>query len=92
MEEKKVTSFLDKLKEKAQKQTNYGGETEMTDAQMSMRDCPNCGAGRAKQDGLTHCAYCNFEFLSVVLTDGINLKKENKYKWKTIRQKNIIGE
>lgn len=22
----------------------------------------------------------------------INLKKESKYKWKTIRQKNIIGE
>ena len=77
MEEKKVTSFLDKLKEKAQKQSNYGGETEMTDAQMSLRDCPNCGAGRAKQDGVTHCAYCGFEFIQVKLTDGFYIKKED---------------
>ncbi|GGF23272.1 hypothetical protein [Flavobacterium limi] len=77
MEEKKVTSFLDKLKEKAQKQTNYGGETEITDAQMNLRDCPNCGAGRAKQDGVTHCAYCGFEFIQVKLTDGFYIKKED---------------
>ncbi|WP_269236817.1 hypothetical protein [Flavobacterium flavigenum] len=77
MEEKKVTSFLDKLKEKAQKQTNYGGETEMTDAQMSLRDCPKCGAGRAKHDGVTHCAYCGFEFIPVNLTDGFYIKKED---------------
>lgn len=77
MEEKKVTSFLDKLKEKAQKQTNYGGETEITDAQMSLKDCPNCGAGRAKQDGVTHCAYCGFEFIQVKLTDGFYIKKED---------------
>ncbi|MCC9016300.1 MULTISPECIES: hypothetical protein [Flavobacterium] len=77
MEEKKVNSFLSRLKEKAQKQTNYGGETEMTEAKMNAKDCPNCGAGRAKQDGLTHCAYCGFEFLSVNLTDGVYLKKED---------------
>lgn len=77
MEEKKVTSFLDKLKEKAQKQTNYGGETEITDAQMSLKDCPNCGAGRAKHDGVTHCAYCGFEFIQVKLTDGFYIKKED---------------
>lgn len=77
MEEKKVTSFLDKLKEKAQKQSNYGGETEITDAQMSLRDCPNCGAGRAKQDGVTHCAYCGFEFIQIKLTDGFYIKKED---------------
>lgn len=77
MEEKKVNSLLDKLKQKAQNQTNYGGETEMTEAKMNSKDCPNCGAGRAKQDGLTHCAYCGFEFLSVKLTDGIYIKKED---------------
>ena len=77
MEEKKVNSLLDKLKQKAQNQTNYGGETEMTEAKMNSKDCPNCGAGRAKQDGLTHCAYCGFEFLSVKLTDGLYIKKED---------------
>lgn len=77
MEEKKVTSFLDKLKQKAQNQTNYGGDTKINDAQMNVRDCPNCGAGRAKQDGITHCAYCGFEFISVKLTDGVYIKKED---------------
>ncbi|MCR4033455.1 MULTISPECIES: hypothetical protein [Flavobacterium] len=77
MEEKKVNSFLDKLKQKAQNQTNYGGEYETTDAQMNARDCPNCGAGRAKQDGVTHCAYCGFEFLSTKLSDGLYIKKED---------------
>ncbi len=77
MEEKKVNSLLDKLKQKAQNQTNYGGETEMTEAKMNAKDCPNCGAGRAKQDGLTHCAYCGFEFLNLKLTDGVYIKKED---------------
>jgi hypothetical protein len=26
-------------------------------------DCPACGARDAKQPGLTHCAYCGFEFI-----------------------------
>lgn len=77
MEEKKVNSFLDKLKQKAQSQTNYGGETEIKNAKMNARDCPNCGAGRAKKDGVTHCAYCGFEFISVKLTDGVYIKKED---------------
>ncbi|ABQ07677.1 MULTISPECIES: hypothetical protein [Flavobacterium] len=77
MEEKKVNSFLSRLKENAQKQTNYGGEMEITEAKMNAKDCPNCGAGRAKQDGLTHCAYCGFEFLNVKLTDGVYIKKED---------------
>lgn len=77
MEEKKVNSFLDRLKQKAQNQTNYGGEMEINDAKMNVRDCPNCGAGRAKQDGVTHCAYCGFEFITVKLTDGVYIKKED---------------
>ncbi|WP_459641268.1 hypothetical protein [Flavobacterium sp. CGRL2] len=44
---------------------------------MNVRDCPNCGAGRAKQDGVTHCAYCGFEFITVQLTDGVYIKKED---------------
>lgn len=80
-EAKKTTSSLiERMKQKAMEQKNYGGQYIEEQAKVNVRDCPNCGAGRAKQDGLTHCAYCNFEFLSVVLTDGINLKKENNSK------------
>lgn len=28
------------------------------------KDCPACGAHRAKQPGLTHCAFCGHEFNS----------------------------
>lgn len=78
MEEKKpMLSFLEKLKQKAESQKTYGGEFTPVDASMDVKDCPNCGAGRTKQDGLTNCAYCGFEFLSVQLTDGIFIKKED---------------
>jgi uncharacterized Zn finger protein (UPF0148 family) len=79
-EEKKILSFVERMKLKAQNQANYGGEIEIKGASIEARDCPNCGAGRAKQDGLTHCAYCQFEFLSVKLTDGLNVKKEDNSK------------
>lgn len=77
-EEKKPTlSYLDRLKQKAQSQKAYGGEMKMEDAKMDARDCPNCGAGRAYREGLTHCAYCQFEFMSVTLSDGLHIKKED---------------
>ncbi len=76
-EDKKALSFVEKMKLKAQSQKNYGGETESRDAAVGARDCPNCGAARAKQDGLTKCAYCNFEFIQAPLTDGIHIKKED---------------
>jgi uncharacterized Zn finger protein (UPF0148 family) len=80
-EEKKLPlSFIEKMKQKAVNQTMYGGNGVQEKAKIMVRDCPNCGAGRAKQEGLTHCAYCDFEFLSVTLTDGINIKKENNSK------------
>ena len=82
MEEEKKTplSFIQKMKQKAINQKSYGGNSVMEEAKIIVRDCPNCGAGRAKQEGLTHCAYCDFEFLSVRLTDGINIKKEHNSK------------
>ncbi|MFD2920987.1 hypothetical protein ACFS6H_14780 [Terrimonas rubra] len=73
-------SFLDKLKEKAKAQANYGGNAETSEAGIQATTCPNCGAGRAKQDGVTHCAYCGFEFISTTLTDGIHIKKEDNSK------------
>jgi uncharacterized Zn finger protein (UPF0148 family) len=76
-EEKKVNSFLDKLKNKATTQKMYGGEYKKEEAGMDATTCPNCGAGRAKQDGLTHCGYCGHEFISVTLTDTTYIKKED---------------
>jgi uncharacterized protein (DUF983 family) len=73
-------SFLDKLKEKAKTQANYGGNAENSEAGIQAATCPNCGAGRAKQDGVTHCAYCGFEFIATTLTDGIHVKKEDNSK------------
>lgn len=76
-ENKKTLSILEKMKLKAKEQKSYGGDFANESATVKTRTCPNCGAGRAKEDGLTHCAYCGFDFLLVKLTDGINLKKEN---------------
>lgn len=76
-ENNKSLSLLQKIKQKAKEQKNYGGEFKGNDPNMSAKTCPNCGAGRASEDGLTHCAYCNFEFLSAPLTDGINIKKQD---------------
>lgn len=77
MEEKKPLSFVEKMKLKAQSQKTYGLDENnaFKEAKMDAADCPNCGAGRAKQEGLTHCAYCGHEFLAVKLTDGIFIKK-----------------
>ncbi|TPD66994.1 hypothetical protein [Flavobacterium microcysteis] len=78
MEEQKHTHcLLEKLKQKAKEQKFYGNDYVEEPAKLNSRTCTNCGAGRAKEDGLTHCAYCGFEFLSIQLTDGIHLKKED---------------
>lgn len=71
-------SFAERMKQKAMTQKNYGHELEYPDRgpQMDVTNCPNCGAGRTKQDGLTHCAYCGFEFLSISLTNGIHIKNQ----------------
>lgn len=76
----KPLSFIEKMKLKAQNQKNYGGETEIKGPEMQVRDCPNCGAGRAKQEGLTNCGYCGFEFMAIKLTDGLHIRKEDNSK------------
>ncbi len=77
MPEKKVTSILDKLKSKVQNQEVYGGKALEKEAGLSITDCPNCGAGRAQQDGITHCAYCGHAFIAVKVTDGLHIRKED---------------
>jgi hypothetical protein len=80
-EEKKTNSFLQKLKEKTASTKTYMQDTSKPEeASMGAVVCPNCGAGRAKQDGVTHCAYCDFEFLATTLTDGIFVTKEDNSK------------
>lgn len=82
MEEQKPLSFVEKMKLKAQSQKSYGIDENnaFKEAKLGATDCSNCGAGRAKQDGLTHCAYCGHEFISVEITDGLFLKKEDNSK------------
>ncbi len=76
-ENSKQLSLLERMKQKATQQKNYGGDYANESAKMNSRVCSNCGAGRAEQDGLTQCAYCGFEFLHVKLTNGINITKED---------------
>lgn len=76
-DEKKTLSFVEKMKLKAKNQEVYGGKSEDKPASLSIKDCPNCGAARAQQDGITHCAYCGFEFIGVKISDGINLKESD---------------
>ena len=79
-EGKKALSIVERMKLKAESQVAYGGEAEIKAAGITVRDCPNCGAARAKEDGLTNCGYCGFQFLSVELTDGLYIKKEDNSK------------
>jgi uncharacterized protein (DUF983 family) len=76
-EDKKPLSFLERMKKRAEAEKNSYYDLPPTEAGVSISTCPNCGAGRAKMDGLTKCAYCNYEFLSVELSDGLNITKED---------------
>jgi hypothetical protein len=69
--------FFENMKNLSQGQKNYGGQGEIKPPQMDAAVCPNCGAGRSRQDGLTCCAYCGYRFIDTVLSDGIFIKKED---------------
>lgn len=66
-------SFLDRMKKRAETQRMDHFDTPQVEADMTLSACLNCGAGRAKSDGLTACVYCGYEFLGVELSDGIHL-------------------
>lgn len=74
----KSLSFLQRLHQQAKSQTPYGGAVKAESAKVSVIACPNCGAPRAKADGLTQCAFCGYEFMAVELSDGLYLKKEER--------------
>lgn len=81
MENKKPLSFVEKMKLQAQ-QKKYGEDKfqPQEKAEIDTQDCPNCGAGRAKYEGVTHCAYCGYEFIQTKLDDGIFIRKEDNSK------------
>ena len=72
-------SFLERMKQRSQAQKKYGDDFFQPKeiAEIDTQDCPNCGAGRAKRDGVTHCAYCSYEFIQTALDDGIYIAKED---------------
>ncbi len=74
----KPISLVERLKRIALKQKRESIQT--TPAGSSVVQCPQCGAGRAKQDGITKCGYCGYEFIATKLSDGINIKKEDNSK------------
>ncbi|MFD2598988.1 hypothetical protein ACFSQ3_08485 [Sphingobacterium corticis] len=76
----KTKSILAQLKEKASKKSIYGGEAQERSSNLQTLTCPNCGAGRAKHDGLTKCAYCGFVFIDTELSKGIYLNTDDNTK------------
>lgn len=52
----KPAGIIDKLK------LHPPPEQEEAVQHMKGKDCPACGARSARQAGLTHCAYCGYEF------------------------------
>lgn len=72
----KPLSLVEKMRLKSKTTTVYGGEYKEKKAELGATDCPNCGAGRAKRDGVKKCAYCGFEFIQHDHTQGIHLTKE----------------
>lgn len=79
-EEKPKLSMIERMKLQAENQTTLAGDFINTPANLETVDCPNCGAARAKYKGVTKCAYCNFEFISTPLDNGINIKSTDNSK------------
>lgn len=73
-------SLIEKLKSKALSSKKYMQENEKQEAKMENIICPNCGGSRDANSALTHCPYCNYEFIKTILTDGINIKSSDNFK------------
>mgnify|MGYP000980182591 CR=1 FL=1 len=71
----KTLSLVERLKKQALEQKREPIITEVS--KTTVIQCPDCGAARAKSDGLTHCAYCGRQLMDVVLTDGIHIKSQD---------------
>lgn len=74
----KSLSFVERMKLKALEQKREAFIEKQ--AGVITNTCPNCGSGRAKEDGLTRCAYCGFEFIAHRLSNGIHIKNSDNSK------------
>ena len=72
-EQKKPLSVVQQMKRLALQQKREPFAEQ--EAGSHVATCPQCGAGRAKHDGLTACAYCGFGYTRTVLTDGIHIQQ-----------------
>ncbi len=74
-----VGDFLTRLTARAATDKSLYDDVEYTPppAGVAAKACPGCGAGRAKSDGLTRCAYCGHEFMTRALTDGVYLSSDD---------------
>lgn len=77
MKDEKKLSYIERMKLRATSQQSYGGPATDTEAKAEQAACPNCGAGRTPNDGLTRCAYCGHTFIHTTLTDGKYITKED---------------
>ncbi|MDR1911187.1 MAG: hypothetical protein LBQ52_02425 [Helicobacteraceae bacterium] len=77
MANKSSLNFLKNMQNIAVSQKNYGASETVKEMKVAAKLCPNCGAARAKYDGLTRCAYCGYKFIDTSLSDGIFIKKED---------------
>lgn len=75
---KKKLSLVERMKQNAINQKREAFIQKA--AGLETITCPNCGAGRAKEDGLTKCGYCGFVFIDHQLEDGIHIKKTDNSK------------
>ncbi|TYR34732.1 hypothetical protein FXV77_14780 [Sphingobacterium phlebotomi] len=78
MDKDKPISLVERLKRIALEQKRESVAVKPADSLIVQ--CPQCGAGRAKRDGLTKCAYCGYEFIATQLSDGIIMKEEDNSK------------
>lgn len=74
----KPLSLVERMKQKALQQKREAWVEKQP--AVTTTTCPNCGVGRSKEDGLTRCAYCGFEFISRTLTDGIHIQHSDNSK------------
>lgn len=72
-EQQKPLSIVQQMKQLAMQQKREQFVEQQ--AGSSVATCPQCGAGRAKHDGLTACAYCGFEYTHTTLTNGIHIRE-----------------
>lgn len=75
MSKEKPTSVVARLKQLAMQQKRAPIVVKAAD--WLVIQCPQCGAGRTKSDGITRCGYCGHVFTTAELSDGIHIKQND---------------